>query len=100
MSTSPLIHQKERSVPPRPRSLILGAPVSRKEAQQDDDEEEIYGVEALEEEEDVAPSSSGERTVEGSSASENGYSELQGSFGSKTEPAVVSLEFGVARMTC
>lgn len=101
MSTSPLNHQKERSIPPRPRSLILGAPVSRKEAQQDEDgEEEVYGIEALEEEDDVPPSSSGERTVEGSSASENGYTELQGSFGSKSDPAVVSLEFGVARMTC
>ncbi|MCJ8745875.1 hypothetical protein PDJAM_G00135490 [Pangasius djambal] len=101
VSTSPLNHQKERSIPSRPRSLILGAPVSRKEAQQDEDEEEeIYGEEALEEEDDIPPSSSGERTVEGSSASENGYTELQGSFGSKSEPAVVSLEFGVARMTC
>ncbi|KAB5533300.1 hypothetical protein PHYPO_G00130180 [Pangasianodon hypophthalmus] len=101
VSTSPLNHQKERSIPSRPRSLILGAPVSRKEAQQDEDEEEeIYGEEALEEEDDVPPSSSGERTVEGSSASDNGYTELQGSFGSKSEPAVVSLEFGVARMTC
>lgn len=102
MSTSPLNHQKERSIPPRPRSLILGAPVSRKEARQDEDEEEeeVYGVEALEEEDDVPPGSSGERTVEGSSASEKGYTELQGSFGSKSEPAVVSLEFGVARMTC
>lgn len=100
LSTSPLNHQNERSVPPRPRSLILGAPVSRKEAQQNEDEEEVYGEEALEEEDDVPRSSSGERTVEGSSASENGYTELQGSFGSKSEPAVVSLEFGVARMTC
>ncbi|KAF4075645.1 hypothetical protein AMELA_G00221100 [Ameiurus melas] len=100
LSTSPLNHQNERCVPPRPRSLILGAPVSRKEAQQNEDEEEVYGEEALEEEDDVPRSSSGERTVEGSSASENGYTELQSSFGSKSEPAVVSLEFGVARMTC
>lgn len=98
--TSPLNHTKERSIPPRPSSLILGAPVSRKEAQQDEDEEEeIYGEEALEELDNIPSSSSGERTVEGSSASENGYTELQGSFGSKSEPAVVSLEFGVARMT-
>lgn len=99
MSTSPLNHQKERSIPPRPRSLILGAPVSRKEVQKDE-EEEVYGVEALEEEDDIPPSSSAERTVEGSSASENRYTEHHGSFGSKSEPAVVSLEFGVARMTC
>lgn len=100
VSTSPLNHQKERGIPPRPRSLILGAPVSRKEVQQDDDDNELYGEEALEMEDDVLPSSGGERTVEGSSASENGFMELQGSFGSKSEPAVVSLEFGVARMTC
>lgn len=101
VSTSPLNHQKERSIPPRPSSLILGALVSRKESQQDEnEEEEIYGEEALEEEDDIPPGRSGERTVEGSSSSENGYTELRESFGSKSEPAVVSLEFGVARMTC
>ncbi|XP_062841785.1 myotubularin-related protein 6 isoform X1 [Trichomycterus rosablanca] len=98
VSTSPLHRPKERGVPPRPRSLILGAPRSRKEVQHDKDEV-IYGQEALEDEH-VTDSSAGERTVEGSSATENGYAELQGSFGSKREPAVVSLEFGVARMTC
>ncbi|KAI5620020.1 myotubularin-related protein 6 [Silurus asotus] len=101
VSTSPLNHRKEQDVPLRPQSLILST--SRKEAQQDkddkEDEEEIYGEEALEEEDVVPPGSSGERTVEGSSESENGYMELPGSFGSKSEPAVVSLEFGVARMT-
>uniref|UniRef100_A0A672PZL1 Myotubularin-related protein 6-like n=1 Tax=Sinocyclocheilus grahami TaxID=75366 RepID=A0A672PZL1_SINGR len=50
--------------------------------------------------EDAPASTDGERTVEGSSATENGYGELTGSFGSKNEPAVVTLEFGVARMTC
>uniref|UniRef100_A0A8C9TYT2 Myotubularin related protein 6 n=1 Tax=Scleropages formosus TaxID=113540 RepID=A0A8C9TYT2_SCLFO len=44
--------------------------------------------------------SDGERTVEGSSATENSYAELQGPFGAKAEPHLVSLEFGVARMTC
>ncbi|XP_036414314.1 myotubularin-related protein 6 [Colossoma macropomum] len=100
VSTSPLeLHsqQKERSLPPRPQSLILGAPLSRKEAQQENEEEEVYGEEALE---DTPGGSGGERTVEGSSATENGYGEIQGSFGSKSEPAIVSLEFGVARMTC
>lgn len=99
MSTSPLKPQtppRERSLPPRPQSLILGAPVlSRKEAQRDEDEED-----AEEAREDVPISTGGERTVEGSSATENGYMELPGSFGSKSEPAVVTLEFGVARMTC
>uniref|UniRef100_A0A8C2GJ54 Myotubularin related protein 6 n=1 Tax=Cyprinus carpio TaxID=7962 RepID=A0A8C2GJ54_CYPCA len=51
-------------------------------------------------EEDAPASTGGERTVEGSSATENGYGELKGSFDSKNEPAVVTLEFGVARMTC
>lgn len=100
VSTSPLeLHTqlKERSLPPRPQSLILGAPLSRKETQQEDEEEEVFGEEARED----APVGSGrERTVEGSSATENGYGEIQGSFGSKSEPAIVSLEFGVARMTC
>uniref|UniRef100_A0A8D3E643 Myotubularin phosphatase domain-containing protein n=1 Tax=Scophthalmus maximus TaxID=52904 RepID=A0A8D3E643_SCOMX len=47
-----------------------------------------------------------ERTVEGSSGSESrkqSYGELEGTYNSelaKEEPAVVSLEFGVARMTC
>uniref|UniRef100_A0A671QLR1 Uncharacterized protein n=1 Tax=Sinocyclocheilus anshuiensis TaxID=1608454 RepID=A0A671QLR1_9TELE len=72
VSTSPLKPQtppRDRSLPLRPQSLILGAPLLK-------------------------------RTVEGSSATENGYGELTGSFGSKNEPAVVTLEFGVARMTC
>uniref|UniRef100_A0A8C1I1M1 Myotubularin related protein 6 n=1 Tax=Cyprinus carpio carpio TaxID=630221 RepID=A0A8C1I1M1_CYPCA len=88
---------KTRSHPPRPQSLILGAPLlSRKEVQQEEDEE-VFGEEARED----APASTGrERTVEGSSATENGYGELKGSFDSKNEPAVVTLEFGVARMTC
>uniref|UniRef100_A0A8C7KN70 Myotubularin related protein 6 n=1 Tax=Oncorhynchus kisutch TaxID=8019 RepID=A0A8C7KN70_ONCKI len=43
-----------------------------------------------------------ERTVEGSSGTERkeSYSDLQETYGAKAEPAVVSLEFGVARMTC
>uniref|UniRef100_A0A673NI67 Myotubularin-related protein 6-like n=1 Tax=Sinocyclocheilus rhinocerous TaxID=307959 RepID=A0A673NI67_9TELE len=100
VSTSPLKPQtppRERSLPPRPQSLILGAPLlSRKEVQQEEDEE-VFGEEARE---DAPASTDGERTVEGSSATENGYGELTGSFGSKNEPAVVTLEFGVARMTC
>uniref|UniRef100_A0A672PY34 Myotubularin-related protein 6-like n=1 Tax=Sinocyclocheilus grahami TaxID=75366 RepID=A0A672PY34_SINGR len=70
--------------------------LSRKEVQQEEDEE-VFGEEARE---DAPASTDGERTVEGSSATENGYGELTGSFGSKNEPAVVTLEFGVARMTC
>uniref|UniRef100_A0A673JMG0 Myotubularin-related protein 6-like n=1 Tax=Sinocyclocheilus rhinocerous TaxID=307959 RepID=A0A673JMG0_9TELE len=58
---------------------------------------EVFGEEARE---DAPASTGGERTVEGSSATENGYGELMGSFGSKNEPGVVTLEFGVARMTC
>uniref|UniRef100_A0A672PXW0 Myotubularin-related protein 6-like n=1 Tax=Sinocyclocheilus grahami TaxID=75366 RepID=A0A672PXW0_SINGR len=100
VSTSPLKPQtppRDRSLPPRPQSLILGAPLlSRKEVQQEEDEE-VFGEEARE---DAPASTDGERTVEGSSATENGYGELTGSFGSKNEPAVVTLEFGVARMTC
>nr|KAF6374619.1 myotubularin related protein 6 [Pipistrellus kuhlii] len=39
------------------------------------------------------------RTIEGSSPADNRYSEYAEEF-SKSEPAVVSLEYGVARMTC
>ncbi|XP_010849551.1 PREDICTED: myotubularin-related protein 6 [Bison bison bison] len=39
------------------------------------------------------------RTIEGSSLADNRYSEYADEF-SKAEPAVVSLEYGVARMTC
>ncbi|XP_071369241.1 myotubularin-related protein 6 [Centroberyx affinis] len=89
------------TLPPRPDSLILGAPISRKEAQrrEEEDEEEEVGEEATE-------STDTERTVEGSSATESrkqSYGELEGTYNSdlaKAEPAVVSLEFGVARMTC
>lgn len=87
-------------LPPRPDSLILGAPVGRKDVQQqrEDDEEEV-GQEATE-------STDTERTVEGSSGTESrkqSYGELEGTYAgdlAKEEPAVVSLEFGVARMTC
>ncbi|XP_055784238.1 myotubularin-related protein 6-like [Salvelinus fontinalis] len=76
----------------RPHSLILGAPLSRKEAQH----QEEVGEEAKE------CCSDTERTVEGSSGSERkeSYGDLQGTYGAKVEPTVVSLEFGVARMTC
>lgn len=100
VSTSPLKPQtppRERSLPPRPRSLILGAPLlGRKDVQQDEDEE-MFAEEARE---DPPALTGGERTVEGSSATENAYTELPGSFGSRNEPAMVTLEFGVARMTC
>ncbi|XP_030333625.1 myotubularin-related protein 6 isoform X3 [Strigops habroptila] len=39
------------------------------------------------------------RTIEGSNTADNRYSEFVSEF-SKAEPAVVSLEYGVARMTC
>ncbi|KAH0625101.1 hypothetical protein JD844_033213 [Phrynosoma platyrhinos] len=39
------------------------------------------------------------RTIEGSNAADNRYSEYMEEL-SKTEPGVVSLEYGVARMTC
>ncbi|XP_074244021.1 phosphatidylinositol-3,5-bisphosphate 3-phosphatase MTMR6 isoform X2 [Saimiri boliviensis] len=39
------------------------------------------------------------RTIEGSSPADNRYSEYAEEF-SKSEPAVVNLEYGVARMTC
>ncbi len=64
---------------------------------QQEEDEEVFGEEARE---DAPANTGGERTVEGSSATENGYGELTGSFGSKIEPSVVTLEFGVARMTC
>ncbi|KAJ8385812.1 hypothetical protein AAFF_G00181680 [Aldrovandia affinis] len=72
-----------------PQSLILGVPISRKEAQREKEGGE--GAPDL---------GAGERTVEGSSATENGYADLQDSFGAKPELTLVSLEFGVARMTC
>ncbi|XP_066555092.1 phosphatidylinositol-3,5-bisphosphate 3-phosphatase MTMR6 isoform X2 [Amia ocellicauda] len=77
----------------RPQSLILDAPLSRKEEQEEGEEAgERRGQGGL-------PGSGGERTVEGSSSSENGYSELQQPF-AKQEPQLVSLELGVAKMTC
>lgn len=39
------------------------------------------------------------RTIEGSNTADNRYSEYMEEL-SKAEPAVVSLEYGVARMTC
>uniref|UniRef100_A0A8D3BBA9 Myotubularin phosphatase domain-containing protein n=1 Tax=Scophthalmus maximus TaxID=52904 RepID=A0A8D3BBA9_SCOMX len=95
------VNQHSRTLPPRPDSLILGAPVNHKEVQRrvEEDEQEEVGEEATE-------STDTERTVEGSSGSESrkqSYGELEGTYNSelaKEEPAVVSLEFGVARMTC
>lgn len=92
-------HFKSSALPPRPSTLILGAPVNQKEAQRREEEEEEVGEEATE-------STDMERTVEGSSGTESrkqSYGELEGTFNgelAKEEPAVVSLEFGVARMTC
>ncbi|KAG5268091.1 hypothetical protein AALO_G00208150 [Alosa alosa] len=108
VSVSPVavrVTRRERTLPARPRSLILGAPLSCKEAQQQqlDDEPVVEAEEAREAEEDDGGGlarSCGTRTVEGSSATENGYAELDEAFSSKPKPAVVSLEFGVARMTC
>ncbi|KFW74063.1 Myotubularin-related protein 6, partial [Manacus vitellinus] len=45
------------------------------------------------------PGNEAVRTIEGSNTADNRYSELVSEF-SKAEPAVVSLEYGVARMTC
>lgn len=92
-------HFSSSNLPPRPNSLILGAPVNQKEEQRRDDVEEEVGEEATER-------TDMERTVEGSSGGESrkqSYGELEGTFNgelAKEEPAVVSLEFGVARMTC
>lgn len=102
----PTRDQHSNSLPPRPNSLILGAPINQKEAQrqveeEEEDEQEEVGEEALE-----STDTNTERTVEGSSGTESrkqSYGELDGTFNSdlaKEEPAVVSLEFGVARMTC
>uniref|UniRef100_A0A1A8ETN2 Myotubularin related protein 6 n=1 Tax=Nothobranchius korthausae TaxID=1143690 RepID=A0A1A8ETN2_9TELE len=96
----PTRDQQANPLPPRPASLILGAPISQKEVQrQEEDEQDEMGEEATE-------STDNERTVEGSSGSESrkqSYGELEGTYNKelgKEEPAVVSLEFGVARMTC
>ncbi len=94
-------HSNSTTLPPRPDSLILGAPFNHKEVQgqEEDDEQEEMGEEATE-------STDTERTVEGSSGTESrkqSYGELEGTYNNelaKEEPAVVSLEFGVARMTC
>ncbi|TNN84639.1 Myotubularin-related protein 6 [Liparis tanakae] len=99
------------TVPPRPDSLILGAPISHKEVQRREEEEEQQQEEEEEAEEEevgeeATESTDTERRVEGSSGSESrkqSYGELEGTHNSelaKEEPAVVSLEFGVARMTC
>lgn len=97
-------HFNSSTLPPRPNTLILGAPVSQKEVQrQEEKEEEEEGEEVGEE---ATESIDMERTVEGSSGTESrkqSYGELEGTFNgelAKEEPAVVSLEFGVARMTC
>lgn len=47
----------------------------------------------------LLPDNDGIRTIEGSNLSDNRYTEYAEEF-SKAEPAVVRLEYGVARMTC
>lgn len=97
----PTRDQRTNPLPPRPDSLILGAPINHKEVQrrEQEDEQDEVGEEATE-------SSDTERTVEGSSGTESrkqSYGELEGICNgelAKEEPAVVSLELGVARMTC
>ncbi|XP_063768362.1 myotubularin-related protein 6 isoform X2 [Eleginops maclovinus] len=94
-------HCNSTTLPPRPDSLILGAPINHKEVerQEGEYEQEEVGEEATE-------STDTERSVEGSSGTDSrkqSYGELEGTYNSelaKEEPAVVSLEFGVARMTC
>lgn len=100
-ATPPTRDQRTNPLPPRPDSLILGAPINHKEVQrrEEEDEQDELGEEAME-------STDTERTVEGSSGSESrkqSYGELEGTCNgelAKEEPAVVSLELGVARMTC
>ncbi|XP_029004011.1 myotubularin-related protein 6 [Betta splendens] len=96
------LHSKPGTLPPRPNSLILGAPITNKEVQRqaEENEQEEVGEEATE-------NTDTERMVEGSSGTESrkqSYGELEGTCNNnelaKEEPAVVSLEFGVARMTC
>ncbi|XP_068936360.1 myotubularin-related protein 6 [Petaurus breviceps papuanus] len=50
-------------------------------------------------EQTLLPMNDAIRTIEGSNTADNRYSEYAEEF-SKTEPAVVTLEYGVARMTC
>ncbi|KAM4682301.1 phosphatidylinositol-3,5-bisphosphate 3-phosphatase MTMR6 isoform 4-T5 [Amazona ochrocephala] len=50
-------------------------------------------------EQPLIPVNDAVRTIEGSNTADNRYSEFVAEF-SKAEPAVVSLEYGVARMTC
>ncbi|KAM5288202.1 phosphatidylinositol-3,5-bisphosphate 3-phosphatase MTMR6 isoform 6-T6 [Ctenodactylus gundi] len=50
-------------------------------------------------EQTLLPMNDALRTIEGSSPADNRYSDYAEEF-SKSEPAVVSLEYGVARMTC
>lgn len=50
-------------------------------------------------EQPLLPANDAIRTIEGSNTADNRYSEYMEEF-SKAEPAVVSLEYGVARMTC
>ncbi|XP_010776679.1 myotubularin-related protein 6-like [Notothenia coriiceps] len=97
----PTRDQHCNTLPARPDSLILGAPINHKEVERQEEEfdQEEVGEEATE-------STDTERSVEGSSGTDSrkqSYGELDGTYSSelaKEEPAAVSLEFGVARMTC
>lgn len=89
------------TLPPRNDSFILGAPINHKEVQQQQEEDEQEEVA-----EEATEGTDIERTVEGSSGTESrkqSYGELEGTYNkelAEEEPAIVSLEFGVARMTC
>ncbi|XP_051782348.1 myotubularin-related protein 6 [Erpetoichthys calabaricus] len=72
---------KQPVFPVRPSSLILEEPLNCKEHDQ------------------KVPTNDSIRTVEGSSSAENVYDEVPSSL-MKPEPTMVSLELGVARMTC
>lgn len=102
----PTRDQRSNTLPPRPDSLILGAPINHKEVQRREEEDEQQDEQQEEVGEEATESTDTERTVEGSSGTESrkqSYGELEGTYSSelaKEEPAVVSLEFGVARMTC
>ncbi|XP_074771401.1 phosphatidylinositol-3,5-bisphosphate 3-phosphatase MTMR6 isoform X5 [Athene noctua] len=72
---------KEQQQPAHPAPLALKTPPCFKKEQP------------------LIPVNDAVRTIEGSNAADNRYSEFVAEF-SKAEPAVVSLEYGVARMTC
>ncbi|KAB1267809.1 Myotubularin-related protein 6 [Camelus dromedarius] len=88
-----MYHQFDRTLHPRQSVFNIIANMNEQNKQLEND------IKDLESEQTLLPGNDALRTIDSSNPADNRYSEYAEEF-SKPDPAVVSLEYGVARMTC